>query len=487
MASTQAVLQEVRLQLALHLPPKYMGAEMQRGIDARLNGILMSYNEELRGILLAYWNPKLDEQVAHIMAERPELHMKMSIDALLFTPAPGSILTGVVNKIGEDHIGLLVFGIFNASIPAANLPNMEFTDTNGPSWVDKQDPSRSITQDMLLQFRVTSYHVADRIIALVGALNKGWVGGEGLPGLPKLMLKTESADADAPQQLQQLQQLPQHTSDLLLTPGDPVAGEDGGEAKVQHNKGKEKVESGDEKEESESDSDVAEPPKKKTKHATTTTTTTHTSLIHNGSDAHNNNNDNNTHTTTKHKKTPSKTVRPDTQPKEEEEEEEENHSHTPTNTKSKSEGGSGSKSKRGNSKRVSKPKEENGEQQPSFLISPSNSPPLTPKRAKTARQTTTSATPQPLAATPTTTAKSKSKKAAPDTPATPHTPKSKTKKTGASTPTATTSSSTPNNNNKPATKKPSSSKQPQTSDMATATTATGVTAAPKKRKRSQQA
>jgi hypothetical protein len=42
-------------------------------------------------------------------------------------------LVGIVNKVSEDHIGLLVYGVFNASIPVDLIPSDKFEGT-GESW-----------------------------------------------------------------------------------------------------------------------------------------------------------------------------------------------------------------------------------------------------------------------------------------------------------------------------------------------------------------
>ncbi len=38
---------------------------------------------------------------------------------LLFKPAVGVHIVGTVNKVEPDHIGLLIHGVFNATVPAS--------------------------------------------------------------------------------------------------------------------------------------------------------------------------------------------------------------------------------------------------------------------------------------------------------------------------------------------------------------------------------
>jgi hypothetical protein len=43
---------------------------------------------------------------------------------------------GVVNKVSSDHIGLLVHGIFNASIPADQIRDSEFSfNSQSKTWM----------------------------------------------------------------------------------------------------------------------------------------------------------------------------------------------------------------------------------------------------------------------------------------------------------------------------------------------------------------
>ena len=69
-------------------------------------------------MLLAYENLKLARSGA-IHNGSPQIVLKATFDALIFRPQVGTTVTGKVNKIGQGHIGMLVAGIFNASIPAS--------------------------------------------------------------------------------------------------------------------------------------------------------------------------------------------------------------------------------------------------------------------------------------------------------------------------------------------------------------------------------
>ena len=40
----------------------------------------------------------------------------------MFAPRPGQLLLGDVNAVSVDHIGMLIYDNWNASIPRADIP-----------------------------------------------------------------------------------------------------------------------------------------------------------------------------------------------------------------------------------------------------------------------------------------------------------------------------------------------------------------------------
>jgi hypothetical protein len=75
----------------------------------------------VKGIVLAYWNVRLLEPQGRIINELPYVHFDVSVRLLVFAPYVGCKLMGTVTKLGADHIGMLVYDIFNASISHENL------------------------------------------------------------------------------------------------------------------------------------------------------------------------------------------------------------------------------------------------------------------------------------------------------------------------------------------------------------------------------
>ncbi|VDI80733.1 DNA-directed RNA polymerase I subunit RPA43 [Mytilus galloprovincialis] len=71
---------------------------------------------ETDGVLMAYNNVKILETVGRIFDESPYIHFNVNADFIMFRPAVGCLLKGIVNKKSTYHVGCLVHQCFNASI-----------------------------------------------------------------------------------------------------------------------------------------------------------------------------------------------------------------------------------------------------------------------------------------------------------------------------------------------------------------------------------
>lgn len=56
-------------------------------------------------------------ELGDIYDDQGHIHLNIEADFVIFCPKPGQKLMGTVNKVSSSHIGCLVHGCFNASIP----------------------------------------------------------------------------------------------------------------------------------------------------------------------------------------------------------------------------------------------------------------------------------------------------------------------------------------------------------------------------------
>ncbi|NXO04094.1 RPA43 polymerase, partial [Rhinopomastus cyanomelas] len=98
------------------LPPRYLGRK-RSGICAQLDTELLRYSESLQGVPVAYDNVKVVGELGDIYDDQGFIHLNIEADFIIFSPKKGKKLVGVINKVAPSHIGCLIHGCFNASIP----------------------------------------------------------------------------------------------------------------------------------------------------------------------------------------------------------------------------------------------------------------------------------------------------------------------------------------------------------------------------------
>ncbi|NXW26843.1 RPA43 polymerase, partial [Phaetusa simplex] len=98
------------------LAPRYLGRK-RTGIRAQLDTELLRYSESLQGVPVAYDNIKVVGELGDIYDDQGFIHLNIEADFVIFSPKKGKKLVGIINKVAPSHIGCLIHGCFNASIP----------------------------------------------------------------------------------------------------------------------------------------------------------------------------------------------------------------------------------------------------------------------------------------------------------------------------------------------------------------------------------
>ena len=161
-ALQSGALQACTLTLPLALSPAWAGRELS-GACAAADSMLLRYNSDVGGVLLAYARPRFAPGAAgRIIGSAPAIHVRLLVDALMLAPRLGSLLRSRVNIVGPGHVGCLVGGLFSAAVLSDDLAcGYIYSEAEG-AWL------------------ATEEHAA----ALVGAANvaSGSAGGGGSSG-----------------------------------------------------------------------------------------------------------------------------------------------------------------------------------------------------------------------------------------------------------------------------------------------------------------
>ncbi|XP_026206019.1 DNA-directed RNA polymerase I subunit RPA43 [Anabas testudineus] len=113
------------------LPPVYL-KKKKTGIQEELEAELLKFSPSLTGVPLAYDNIRIVGRHGDIYDDSGYIHMDVEANFIVFQPKKGQKLLGKVNKLGVGHVGCLVHGCFNASIPKPNLVSVETWRVAGP-------------------------------------------------------------------------------------------------------------------------------------------------------------------------------------------------------------------------------------------------------------------------------------------------------------------------------------------------------------------
>ncbi len=134
----------------------YVGRVAQ-GVLEHLNEKVFRFSNQLGGVVLSYSRPQVLQRCGAILDEQPYIHIDVKYTVCLFKPELGSLLSGIVNNVGQDHLGCLVHNCFNAAVLAPSSLMQE------SSWF-----TRSFDTSSLVWFTVTSMDNVDGIVSITG-------------------------------------------------------------------------------------------------------------------------------------------------------------------------------------------------------------------------------------------------------------------------------------------------------------------------------
>lgn len=137
------------------------------------------YNEDCEGVIVSYSNEKISSQHAQVHPYFPYLRVKVLCTVVVFQPLQDARLTGIVNKIGSDYIGLLVLGFINVSIPAKYIKKDIKPRFGEMSWVSSKNEQHRIAVGIRVWFRVKEVLRNGEFMSLTGSLDTSDTGAVG--------------------------------------------------------------------------------------------------------------------------------------------------------------------------------------------------------------------------------------------------------------------------------------------------------------------
>ena len=151
------------------------------GAKELLDGMLMRHHHQLGGVLVSYADARLVGSDARIIHQAGYCDVHVRCTARVFCPKPGRKLLGAVNKVGADFVGMLVMGVFNASVSAADISD-EFIHnpidaSPGGCWESAEDNGEhriAVGDEVVFVVKAVSEH--DDVLHLLGSLKEEGTG-----------------------------------------------------------------------------------------------------------------------------------------------------------------------------------------------------------------------------------------------------------------------------------------------------------------------
>uniref|UniRef100_A0A1I8NC75 DNA-directed RNA polymerase I subunit RPA43 n=2 Tax=Musca domestica TaxID=7370 RepID=A0A1I8NC75_MUSDO len=84
-----------------------------------------SYDVQLNGIVLDVKKVKVLGNTGALRADDPRIHVDINADVYVFKPTEGAILTGVVKHIAAQHVGVVLYRVFNANLRVGHKVNKD--------------------------------------------------------------------------------------------------------------------------------------------------------------------------------------------------------------------------------------------------------------------------------------------------------------------------------------------------------------------------
>lgn len=144
----------------------------------------MRYIPPLSGVLITHSPTRFLQDTALFSADSAFATASLGFECVVWRPKIGQVLEGTIALSSPSHVSLLLYGLFNASIPASHLPEEEWEfvlngeeggvdaaqDRGMGYWRNKIDGSRLGGSDGKLKFTVISLTIANHMLSLHGSL-----------------------------------------------------------------------------------------------------------------------------------------------------------------------------------------------------------------------------------------------------------------------------------------------------------------------------
>lgn len=171
-----------RMYPVLNLPiPPVWTADPYVAFSDLMDTLVMRYVPQLSGVLITHAPTRFLQDTAVFSADSAFATAAVGFECVVWRPKIGQLLEGTICLSSPSHVSLLLYGLFNASIPASHLPEAEWefvhdteashsADHGMGHWRNRTSGEKLGGTSGKLEFTVISLTVANHMLSVHGSL-----------------------------------------------------------------------------------------------------------------------------------------------------------------------------------------------------------------------------------------------------------------------------------------------------------------------------
>lgn len=160
-------IEEITVRRHVHIPWKLVD-KVEEGVRRILESELYQFNPSLRAIPIAINHFEVTSDVVEITPVRMDsIYIVIEADLIVFRPQEGDELEGVIKAVADDYVSVMIYGVFNASIPKVELIKQAYLfNPLHQKWQHLQHEDMEVDQP--IRIRCEQLQVKKGILSIIG-------------------------------------------------------------------------------------------------------------------------------------------------------------------------------------------------------------------------------------------------------------------------------------------------------------------------------
>jgi hypothetical protein len=167
-AGSQTCFQSMEILLKVAMEP-IDSLHPTNAVKKQLSNILFKFNDVLEGIPLSFTELKFPpgKEYGRILGSEPWIHVDVITKVSIFKPIVGVKVRGKIVAVSDNHVSILVFAMFNASISGAEMKKGYKYSSLSKAW---SSPRVDLSVDDYIVFTIASFQHSSGVVNIEGSI-----------------------------------------------------------------------------------------------------------------------------------------------------------------------------------------------------------------------------------------------------------------------------------------------------------------------------